>query len=162
MGRLVAQQAKFWGIFAYVGAVAGTPIFALITAAVLLLFFTLFLGGRAKFGKIFGVVAYAQLPSLLSMAAMIVVMRLKAPEDYDLQNPIGLNVGFYLPHDSLPKWLISLAGSIDLMSFWMIALLAIGLAAVDPKSPRSRAWTAVLLPWGIYVLGKAGVAALRG
>lgn len=159
--RIVEQQSRYAGIFAYVGAAVGTPISVLVIAGAITLVFTLFLGGRARFGQVFGIIPYAQLPGLLSMGLMAVVLQLKSPEDYDVQNPVGLNVGFYLP-DSIPGWIVSVANSIDLVSFWVIALLVIGLRAIDPKASRGTALSAVLLPWAVYVFGKAAFAAITG
>lgn len=152
--RVIAQQTKFTGIFAYVGAAVGTPISVTVIAGVVMLLFTVFLGGQARFGQLFGVVSYAQLPSVIFMAIASLVLYLKSPADFDIQNPVALNVGFYLP-ESIPKWVVSIGNSIDLFSFWIMALIVIGLRATDPKASRSSALIAVLAPWTLYVFGKA-------
>lgn len=157
--RVIAQQAKFAGIAAYVGAAVGTPISVTVIAGALMLFFTVFLGAQARFGQLFGVVAYAQLPSIIYMAIASLVLHLKSPADFDIQNPVALNLGFYLP-ESLPKWLVGIGTSVDLFSFWMIALMVIGLRAVDPKASRSTAVMSVVAPWAVYVLVKAAWSAM--
>ncbi|HWR53258.1 MAG TPA: YIP1 family protein [Bryobacteraceae bacterium] len=157
--RVIAQQSKFVGIFAYAAAAVGTPISSLVVAGVVMLLFTVFLGGQARFGQLFGVVSYAQLPHIISMAISSVVLHLKAPADFDMQNPLALNVGFYLP-ESLPKWVVGIGSSIDLFSFWIIALIVIGLRATDPKASRSTALISILAPWALYVFGKAAWSAL--
>ncbi len=157
--RIVQQQAKYTGIIAPVGAVLGTPIGALLVAGVLTLFFSVFMGGNAKFKEIFGITPYAQLPGLVYIALSSLVLFLKPAEDFDLNNPVGLNIGFYLP-ESVPKWLVSMGTSIDLISFWTMLLFVIALRKIDRKASVGKAWGAILLPWLIYVLGKSALAAL--
>jgi hypothetical protein len=157
--RAVQQSAKFWGIFAYLGPLIGTPIYVALVAAVLLLFYAVFMGANARFSKVFGIVAYAQVPALLSTALAIVVLHITPPEDFDINNPVGLNLGFYMP-ETMPKWLTGMLSSIDLPTFWIMALMVIGLRAIDPKASRGKAVAAVFLPWGIWVLGKTALAAM--
>ena len=45
------------------------------------------------------------------------------------------------------------------MSFWTMGLLVLGLSAAT-RAPRGRVAALVLTLWGLYVLGKAGVAAI--
>jgi hypothetical protein len=50
----------------------------------------------------------------------------------------------------------SLAGSIDVFSFWKMALLAIGFAAIsDRKLTAKKAGIGVIVLWVVYVIGKA-------
>jgi hypothetical protein len=53
----------------------------------------------------------------------------------------------------------SLLSSIDLLSFWTMALLVLGLSFAT-KAPRGRVAALVLSVWALYVLGKAGVVAI--
>ncbi len=160
--RLIEQQARYAGVVAYVGGVVGTPVSLLVIAGAITLMFSVFLGGNAKFRQVFGVTAYAQLPYLLFMALAVMVLYLKPPGDFDVQNPVGLNVGFYIPSDAAPAWLISIATSIDLVTLWVMALIVIGLRKIDIKAARGTALSAVLLPWAVWVLGKAAFAAITG
>lgn len=157
--RLVQQQTKITAVGAPLAAVLGTPVSILVYAAVILLFFSVFLGGNAKFKEIFAITTYAQLPGLFHAALGIIVMQFKAPEEFDIQNPVGLNIGFYLP-ESMPKALISFAGSLDLITFWIMLLIVIGLRKIDRKASVGKAWAALLMPWLIYVLAKSALAAV--
>ena len=58
------------------------------------------------------------------------------------------------------KVLHSLAASVDLFAFWAMALLVLGLSAAAGASRRRMAILVGSL-WLLFVLGKAGVAALR-
>jgi hypothetical protein len=47
----------------------------------------------------------------------------------------------------------------DVFTFWVLALLAIGYAAAA-KVTRKKAAILILSLWGLFVLGKAGWAAI--
>ena len=59
----------------------------------------------------------------------------------------------------LPKVLHRLASSIDIFSFWLIALMALGIAAAARFSFK-KGLVAVMVPWAVWVLAAAGLAAL--
>ena len=58
------------------------------------------------------------------------------------------------------KVLHSLAASVDLFTFWAIALLVLGLSSAA-GAPRRRVAILVVSLWLLFVLGKAWFAALR-
>lgn len=159
--RAIQMQLKFGPPFGTAIAVIAPPISMLVTAGVLLFVFTNMLGAAVKFRQALAVAAYASLPQLLGVAGGVLVMFLKDPMDFDLKNPAGYNLGFYLDPHTVPAWLVSLGGSIDVFSFWIILLLATGMAAVTRKR-WSTALTGVLIPWGVYVVLKVALAAVFG
>jgi hypothetical protein len=57
------------------------------------------------------------------------------------------------------KTLHSLLSTLDLMSFWTMGLLVLGLSAATGAS-QGRMAGLILGLWGLYVLGKAGVTAI--
>jgi hypothetical protein len=112
-----------------------------------------------RFKQALAVVAYASLPQVVATAANVLVMFLKDPTDFDLKNPAGYDLGFYLDPHAVPAWLVSLGSSIDVFSFWVILLMATGMAAVTRKR-WTTALTGVLIPWGVFVLLKVGWTAI--
>lgn len=162
--NLTAEQretaARIGGTFGTVAAVAGVPVSMLVIAGVLVFIFGTMLGTSVNFRQVFGIVAHAWLPSLFATGAAILVMFLKDPDDFDLKNPSGFNIGFYLPH-STPAWLVSLGGSIDVFSLWIILLLATGLSVASKKSWKTSLM-GVAGPWALFVAGKVLWAAVRG
>jgi hypothetical protein len=152
------------GIYKYVGYAA--PVLSLfyvfIVSVGLLLLFDVMMGAEIGLKRLMGVVAYAWLPMLIYTALSLVVLFLKNPEDFDLQNPLMFNAGAFLSSDSA-AWLKRLGSSIDLFSFWVMALLAIGLvAAARKKMSFGKALTGVAIPWMLYVALVTSLAALRG
>jgi len=157
--RELEARLKFGPPFGTAMMVVVQPVMMLITAGALLLVFNVLMGAAAKFKQVLAVAAYASLPALLALGGGLLVMFLKDPSDFDLQNPAGYNLGFYL--DPKPAWLHSLGACIDVFAFWGILLLATGMAAVTKKR-WSSALTGVLIPWGVFVILRVGAAAISG
>ncbi len=155
----ITQGAKFASMFGYLTAIF-IPISYVIIAAVLL-GMTAMMSAGLKFRQVFAVVCYAGLPSVIVSILGIVVMFLKSPADFNIQNPLAFNAGAFLDPLATSKFVYSLAMSIDLFSFWMIFLIATGLkAGAGKKMSFGGALTAVVVPWAVYVLGKSALAGL--
>jgi hypothetical protein len=154
--------AKIAPIFGYAYSLVGIPVVALIVAAVMLLMCKM-IGAPLQFKQMFAISAYAMLPGLLFTILAIVVMFLKNPEDFNLQNPLFFNIGAAMePPPNTGKFLYSLASSIDLFTFWTILLLATGISVAARKVPFSKAVIAVATPWIIWVLVKSAWAGAFG
>jgi hypothetical protein len=133
-------------------------VFAALAALVLLATVNFGLGGKAKFSQMFAVWFYATLPFLIqSVLAIIAIFAGLDADSFNLKNPVGTNIGYFLPMDS-PKWLMAFASSIDILTIWVIILLSIGCAIVG-KVKKSTAAAAVCGWWILGVLVKVGSAA---
>jgi hypothetical protein len=153
---------KFAPIFGYAGGVIGIPVVALAMAGVLLVACKM-MGASLQFKQMFAISSYALLPGLISTILAIVVMFLKNPDDFNLQNPLFFNIGaFFEPPPTTAKFLYSVASSIDLFTFWTILLLATGISVAARKVPFSKAAVAVVSSWVIWVLVKSAWASKFG
>src|ERR1019366_8006425 len=113
-------------------------------------------GGSLNFKQMFAISAYAMLPGFISSILAIVVMFIKNPDEFNLQNPLAFNLGAFMePPPNSGKFLYSLATSFDLFSFWTILLLATGISVAARKFSFAKAIVAVVLPWAVYVLIKS-------
>jgi hypothetical protein len=155
---IVEQQKKFSKI-----AYTAFPIVVpwLITLIVTLVFLGVFkaFGWDFTFKQGFGATAHAFLPGMLAAIGLIFILR--GQETVDPRNLADLfrsNLGFLSDPQSSPV-VHSLLQSIDLFSFWTIGLLAIGYSTAA-RTSRKSALMAVIGVWALYVLGKAGLAAL--
>jgi hypothetical protein len=158
----IQMQVKFAPIGAYVVGPIFVVVIALATAGVLLLVCKM-MGASLRFKQMFGIASYAMLPGVVSSILTVIVIFIKNPEDFNLQNPLAFNLGAFLePPPNSAKALYSLASSIDLFSFWTILLLAVGISVAARKFPFSKALVAVIVPWVVLVLLKAGWAAMFG
>jgi hypothetical protein len=156
--RQKAIAASFTKYVVWASPVLGL-LFAAIAAGVLLMTLNFGLGGRATFGQMFAVWMYATLPWLISGILGIVVLFAGLDADaFNLKNPVGTNIGYYLPTD-LPQWLIAFGTSMDVLTIWVLVLLTIGCAIVARTKLASTA-IAVVGWWVLITLVKVGVAAI--
>jgi hypothetical protein len=155
-------QIKFAPIGAYVVGPIAIVVVALIVAAVLLLV-TKMMGASLTFKQMFGIASYSMLPGVLASILTIIVVFIKNPEDFNLQNPLAFNLGAFLePPPASSKALYAFATSMDLFTFWQILLLAVGISVAARKFPFSKALVAVVVPWILLVIGKVGWASIFG
>lgn len=159
--QIIAQQVKFAPIGAYVGSFVMIPLSGVVIAGVFLLVFKVMLGGNLRFKQLFAITFYAWIPNVIAGLLSLIVLFAKAPEDFNMRNPLMFNVGAFLGSDS-PEWLKSLGSSIDLFSIWTILLLATGVSAADRKLSWGTCLTWVVICWLVFVIGKIGFAAVFG
>lgn len=164
-------EAISFGVMATkIGMVAGsaimTPIVFLIMAGAFALGMML-LGAQTTFKKILSVVTWTSCAvSLIAYIVGTASVMLRDPESLKDINPQNIeqvsasNLGALMSSDASP-FLKSLAGSMDIFSFWSIALLAIGLAAIAGKKSITTGTTAFLVIgfWLAYVVVKAAMTA---
>jgi len=158
----IQMQSKFGPISGYVFAVVGPPLTLLITAGVLLLMCKL--GGAAlKFKQLFSMSAWSMLPRVIAGILAIVVMFIKNPDDFNLQNPLAFNLGAFMePPPNSGKFIYSLATSVDLFTIWTILLIALGISVAAPRVSFSKALILVVTPWIILVLISASFSGMFG
>jgi hypothetical protein len=157
--QAVALLSRLLPLAGYLAPI-GAALVIVLMSAVLIFLTNIVMGSDIRFPSMLGIVGYSGIPPALVVTALtILVMFLKTPEDFDINNPLAFNVGAFLP-DGTAKWLVSLGGSMDLFSFWRIGLLAGGLSAASPKLSFSKALFVVVFPWALYVAGKTAIAAI--
>jgi hypothetical protein len=116
-------------------------------------------GWELKFQQSYGVTIHAFLPSIvLSVAVLAMLWNRETIDPQTVGDLLPSNPGV-LVSAKTAKVLHSFLSSLDLMSFWTMGLLVLGLSAAT-KAPRGRMAGLVFGLWGVYVLGKAGVAAI--
>ena len=158
----IQMQDRFGPIFGYVFGLIGPPLTALIVGAIILLMAKVG-GATLKFKQTFAMSAWAMLPRVIAGILAIVVMFVKNPDEFNLQNPLAFNFGAFMePPPNSGKFIYSLATSIDLFTIWMILLLAVAISAAASKIPFSKALMLVVVPWLIWVFVTSGFAGMFG
>ena len=157
--QIIQTQAKYGPVFFYAFSIVGTPLMALVVAAIFLFVYRTFLGAEISFRQVYAICCYSFVPLIFSSIMAFIVMQLKDPDQFDLQNPTLTNAGAFLDALNTPKWLYSLASSFDVFTFWTLALLATGLSAAARKTSWSTSIACVLATWAVWVLLKMGLAA---
>jgi len=160
MERAISTGARVAQYSQYGGAIVSILIAVVIVASVFKFLFDVIMGADIGFNRMMAIVAYAQLPMVIATALSLLVLNLKAPEDFNVASPLAFNVGAFLSSD-VPAWVRSLGTSIDLFSFWQIGLLAIGVSSASRKVAFGKALATVIFPWALYVILKVAAVALR-
>ncbi len=113
-----------------------------------------------KFRQSLGVTAHAFFPGVLYGLALLAALWNRTTVDpQKIGDVLPTNLGYFASGaDSVTHGLLA---SVDLFSFWTMALLVLGLSAAA-KCSRGRMAVLVVCLWALYVLGKAGASALLG
>jgi hypothetical protein len=158
--RTIAAAVKVAPIAAYSEMIVGPTLVILIAAAIYMAIFNLLGGTQLKFPASLGIVAYASTPIIIASLLGLVILFLKDPSTVDLNNLLASNAGAFLSSDS-PKWLAVLMRSLDVFSFWVMALLAIGYSAAAPKKLSfGKAFAYIFAVWFLVVLVRVGLAGI--
>ena len=160
-----AQQLQVMTRFAPVGGYAmvliGVPLGTLIWAAILLLIVKTMMGVPVVLKQIYAVICYAAMPGVIFTVLAIAVMFMKPPDDFNMQNPLMFNPGAFMDPLNSNKGLLALASALDLFTIWKLFLVGLGLKAAGGKNlSMGGAMTAVFLPWLLFILCAAGLAAI--
>jgi hypothetical protein len=158
--EVLQGQAKWFQAFAWVGPLFFAPLMYAALAGLFLFVYRFFYAAEATFAQSLAVVAWCFAAfGLLLNPLILLVMALKDEWSVDPQSVVQASGAALLDKAATAKPLYALAGSLDLFSFWLIALLSIGYGAVIGKPASAAAWGIVTL-WALYVAGKCALAAL--
>jgi hypothetical protein len=154
--EIIEQQVGLAPVLGYVFGALAWPVIILVVAAVYLFVFNVLLGSELGFKQVFAVSSYSMLPQAVAGVLALVLVFIKDPADYDVQNPVASNVGAFLDPSTVPAWLVSLGNSIDVFTLWSLLLLATGLSVAAHKISWSKGFGWVVATWMIWLLVKTG------
>lgn len=159
--QAVSQGVKFGTILTHAIGLLGAPIGILIVAAVGLGIANLIFGAKTNFKTAFAVTCYAGMISVLGALVGILVMLFGDPEHFNPNAPVPTSLAFFMDQTHTSKALFALATSLDLFTFWYMAILGIGFAAATGgRSKPLTVFFAFVAVWAVYVLAKVGIAAM--
>lgn len=159
------QQARQMGLSVAITKVLsyGSPIFILLYCliATLALWLTFkALGAETTFGQAYAITMYGWLPGILGgVLGTVSLFAGVNPEGFDIRNPVGTNLAYYLDPDTTAKFVRAMASSLDILSIWTVVLIGIGYACTS-KVKRSTAIIVVAVWFLIVKLIGAGFASL--
>ena len=161
MDQAVRNGAKFGAVIAHIAGVLGAPIFLLILAGIGILVVNVIFGARANFKTVLSLVCYANLVSLLGSLMAIAVIFFGDPEQFNSQNPVPSNVGFFLHPTQVSKPLYAVASSADVLTVWMVILLGIALSKGTEGKVKPTSIILVFVGlWVLWILAKVGLSML--
>jgi len=157
---IIEQQAKMMPILAWVFGPVGIAVTLLGTAGVLMFVYRFFYSSEVGFRQSFAIVTWTFFAvGLVTTPVTLAVMGLKGDWNINPQEAVQANLGLVLDKSTTSKPLWALGTSIDLFSFWLVFLLAVGFAVASRKKTAAALW-GVVLPWILIVLVKVGWSAL--
>jgi hypothetical protein len=107
------------------------------------------LGAKTTFAQNFAVGMYASLPILFIYVLNIgLVYAGVNTENFNLNNPVGTNFGYYLS-DAAP-WIKTALSFFDIFRIWSLVLLVIGTAIIARKSTAQAAM--VVVGWWVVAI----------
>jgi len=142
----------------------GTPLLILLTSLIstVALWATFKVGAAADttFGQAYAITLYASLPGIVGgLLGVISLFAGANPEGFDINNPVGTNLAYYLDPETTGKFVRGMASSLDVVSIWSVILIGIGYACTS-KVKRSTAITIVAVWFLVYKLATSALATL--
>jgi hypothetical protein len=154
----ISMGAKISPAISYCIGLLAPILIAVIVGGVMLGAYNLLGGANANFKVSMSIVSHAYFVSIVSSLLFILVLYLKPPGTVDLENPVATNIGAFFP-DGTAKWLTTLGTAIDLFSFWIMTLIAMGFSAFNPKKLKmGSSFGIVLSVWAVYEAIRVGIS----
>jgi len=152
-------SGKILSFFAY-----GSPVlillYCLITALAMWLTFKLAMGAETSFSQAYAIVMYAWLPGVIGgILGTISLFAGVNPEGFDINNPVGTNLAYYLDPETTGKFVRGMASSLDVLTIWTIILIGIGFASTS-KVKRATAITVVAVWYLVYKVVTSALASM--
>ena len=156
--KAMAISVKVTRISSYASIIFVT-IFLLIEALLLWASFNFGLGAATRFSQVFAVCVFASLPAqfVKLLLSGILLFAGVGTESFDLRNPVGTNLGYYLSDAS--AWMKTAGSFFDILGFWSLALLIIGMAIVSGKKMGQSAFI-VMGWWALGLIIATGATAV--
>jgi hypothetical protein len=144
----IHRQAVGTKYVSYVGGIFFL-LFGLIAALLNWATINFGFGAKTTFGQNYALQMYTSLPLVLkSLLSMILVFAGVNTENFNMQNPIGTNLGFYFTDSA--AWVKTALTFFDLFGIWALVIATIGLSIISGKSKGAAA--AVVFGWWFFFL----------
>ena len=156
-GRTPRRQVR--GHYRPRRGLVAVPILLLILAGIGILVVNVIFGARASFKTVFSLVSYANLVSLLGSLMALAVIFFGDPDQFNSQNFIPSNVGFFLRPNQVSKPLYAVFSSVDFLSVWMVILLGAALSKGTEGKVKPISIILVFVGlWILWILAKVGLS----
>jgi len=158
MENALAQAEKFSKFGPIIGLVIA-PIAWVIMAAVFFVMLKL-VGSDSDYQSALSTTMHGYWPptAVALVLTAILVQRIDKVPQNEIANVVKANLGAFLSPDT-PAWLAAVAGTLSIFNIWTVILLIIGFAAVG-KLSKGKAAAVALVPWIVWIVAKAGLAAV--
>jgi len=132
--------------------------------------FSMIAGIKNSFKSLFEVSLYSILAvSVVSLVLTVIILQIKGQKNINVaaaNSIVASNLGSWIASiaeaDVLPKFVMRLAGAVDIFNIWRIALLSIGFSAVSKKLKTSAVAMWLSVPYFIFYAISAAVGFVFG
>jgi len=158
--RMIASGEKITRFIPLITAFV-VPIMWAILAAIFLLMLKM-VGSETDYVTTLSATLHAYWPAsaVATVLTVALIQRVDKITEQEIPNLVKSHLGVLLRADA-PAWLSSMASTFSVFNTWTLALLVIGFKIIGRLS-TARAAIAVLVPWAIWLMGKAGMGVLQG
>jgi hypothetical protein len=153
------QQAEKFSKFGPIIGLVIAPIAWVIMAAVFFVMLKL-AGSESDYQRTLSTTLHGYWPPTVVALVLtaILVQRIDKVPQNEIANVVKANLGAFLSPDS-PAWLTGAASTISIFNIWTVILLIIGFATVG-KLSKGKAVAVALIPWIVWIVARAGLAAV--
>lgn len=161
LSQAIQRGASVGSVLMQAGAVVGVPFFLLVVAGFGILVLNGFFGQQARFKEVFSATCYAYMPSIVGAVMAIAVMFFGNVNYFNPRSPAPTNLGFFLNPLTTSPVTLAVASSLDIIIFWFMVLLALGLSRVSQKKVKAGTlFITYFGAWALLVIVKVGFALL--
>jgi hypothetical protein len=153
------QQAEKFSKFGPIIGLVIAPIAWVIMAAVFFVMLKL-VGSESDYQRALSTTLHGYWPPTVVALVLtaILVQRIDKVPQNEIANVVKANLGAFMSPDA-PAWLTGVASTISIFNIWTVVLLIIGFATVG-KLSKGKAAVVALVPWIVWIVAKAGLAAV--
>ncbi len=157
---IVARGQQFARFVPVITAVV-VPVMWAVLAAIFFLMLKL-VGSETDYVRTLSTTLHAYWPpsAVATLLTVILIQRFDSITEQELPNLVKSHLGVLLPAEA-PGWLSGAASTVSVFNIWILILLVIGFRIIG-RLTTGRAATAVLVPWGVWLVAKAGLGAIQG
>lgn len=144
----------------WVGPLMAALFTGLVFPSALWVIYRFFYAGEIRFAQSLAIVSWSSLAvTLVSMPLNLIIMASKGDWYIQLGEALHANPTLLLDRDETSTFVWWLLTSLDLFSFWIIFLFALGFGVAISKKASSTVW-AIVVPWALFVVARAGLLSL--
>jgi len=140
------------------------PIFTLLAgligAAILMATFNFVHEAAVPYTRSLAIVFYAGLPNIIT--ALLAIITLMTASDMEGRNPrnlVATNPAYFMDYHNASKFLYGMAGSLDIITIWVIILVGIGFK-VNSAKPKLSTGTAIVTVFSLYIVWRLIVSSM--
>ena len=165
MDQMVERIAHFQAIAAHVGGVLWVPVAVLVAGLIGMIALSTVFGGKVSFKTAFSIASYGYLVVIPETLILSIMVLFGDPQHIisNPQNPAPVTLGFFLDPATTSKPVMSLVSSVDIFTFWLMAVLSIGFAAASVRKAKASSMFFLYFGlWVVWALIKMGLSTLSG